>query len=249
MAPGSPMQKIMVVEDDLNLGPSLKKYLMSEGYLCTLVVDLKSAREEDANLYQLIVLDWMLPDGQGIDFLQELKVKKTSTPVILLTARADLIDKVLGLEAGASDYLTKPFEPRELMARIRVQLRQQVFLQDLKEGRRSEGSGEGNGPLNRERPQNVTEVEGVKIFKDQREVYFQDVKIEFTKMEYDLLSLFAENPNKVFSREEILNKVWGLDNYPTTRTVDTHVLQLRQKLREDLIETVRGIGYRLISHL
>ena len=142
-----------------------------------------------------------------------------------MTARTELIDKVIGLESGANDYMTKPFEPRELIARIRVQLRtkgqqkiedrEKIILGDL-------------------------EIDDVK-----REVSWMGEKKEFTKMEYDFLRLLAESPNRAFSREEILNKVWGYENYPSTRTVDTHVLQIRQKLTDELIETVRGIGYRL----
>ena len=114
------MSKILLIEDDASLGPALKKSLENEGHEITLCTNLTSARENKYSDYELILLDWMLPDGQGIDLLKEIQ---NSTPVIMLTARADLIDKVLGLEGGANDYITKPFEPRELLARIRVQLR------------------------------------------------------------------------------------------------------------------------------
>lgn len=222
------MEKIMIVEDDENLGASLAKYIRSEGYEVNLCPSLAVARETLQPDVELIVLDWMLPDGQGIDFLRELRAKKSNIPIIMLTARTDLIDKVIGLESGADDYITKPFEPRELVARLRVQLR-------------SKSSHQKNQD---DVPQSIILGE-LTINLNQREVSYEGVKKEFTKMEFDFLKLLAESPNRAFSREEILNKVWGYENYPSTRTVDTHVLQIRQKLKDELIETVRGIGYRL----
>jgi DNA-binding response OmpR family regulator len=223
------MEKILLVEDDQNLGASLSKYIRGEGYEVTLCDSLQAARLESAEKFQLIVLDWMLPDGQGIDFLREIRAKKLSVPIMMLTARSELIDKVIGLESGADDYMTKPFEPRELVARIRVQLRHHSQVPDQ-----------------RQEPEQI-EVDDLSLDLARREVTFEGRKVEFTKMEFDFLKLLAESPNRAFSREEILNKVWGYENYPSTRTVDTHVLQIRQKLRDDLIETVRGIGYRLRS--
>jgi DNA-binding response OmpR family regulator len=221
------MKNILLVEDDENLGDSLKKYLQNEGYKITLARNLSEGRTLKEEKNDLIILDWMLPDGQGIDFLKELRKEKNPTPIIMLTARTEVIDKVLGLESGANDYLTKPFEPRELIARIRVQLRQE-----------SASTLSQNEKI---------EVDDLIIDKGKREITYKGEKIEFTKMEFDFLALLAESPNRAFSREEVLNKVWGYENYPSTRTVDTHVLQIRQKLFDELIETVRGVGYRLRS--
>lgn len=221
------MDKVLVVEDDENLGTGLTKFLSAEGYAVTHCKNLSEARKEfENNTFDISVLDWMLPDGQGIDFLNEIRVKSKSHPVIMLTARTDLIDKVIGLEAGANDYITKPFEPRELIARIRVQLR-------TKDSIKEEST-----------PEKII-LGTLEIDDFQREISYQGKKIEFTKMEYDFLRLLADSPNRAFSREEILNKVWGYENYPSTRTVDTHVLQIRQKLTDELIETVRGVGYKL----
>ncbi len=219
------MSRILLVEDDENLGRSLKKYLEDEGLHVVLVTSLA-----DAEIHQegkdLIILDWMLPDGQGLDFLRKLKGSYPDIPVIMLTARADLIDKILGLETGANDYMTKPFEPRELVARIRVQLR--------------------NTYKSSEKPNMDTiDIGALQMDDLKREVYFEGTKIDLTKMEYELLRLLAREPGRAFSREEILNKVWGMENYPSTRTVDTHVLQIRQKTDDHLIETLRGIGYRM----
>ena len=220
--------KILVIEDDENLGATLKSFLRDEGHDVELAPHLTRARELVLKDYELVILDWMLPDGQGIDFLREIRAKNHTGPVIMLTARTEVIDKVVGLESGADDYLTKPFEPRELAARIRVQLRHQ-----------SEKGDTAAGPVE------VITLGDLKIDLGRREITFKGELKEFTKMEFDFLVLLAESPNRAFSREEILNKVWGYENYPSTRTVDTHVLQIRQKLYDELIETVRGVGYRL----
>jgi DNA-binding response OmpR family regulator len=164
----------------------------------------------------------MLPDGAGIDWLKELRLRDAATPVVMLTARAELLDKVLGLELGANDYLTKPFEPRELVARIRVQLRHRA-------------------PPERER----IEFSGVAVDVKSREAFLDGSPVELTKTEFDLLKLFLESPNQVFARNELLERVWGYESYPSTRTVDTHILQLRQKLGAELFETVHGVGYRM----
>lgn len=221
-------EKIMLLEDDENLGTSLKKFIQDEGYQVDLAKNLEEARTKKIDDYDLMILDWMLPDGQGVDYLKEVRAKTNAIPVIMLTARTELIDKVIGLESGANDYVTKPFEPRELVARIRAQLR----LSNASGGSEKESDGK-------------VEVAELMIDKNQREVFFGGKAVEMTKMEFDFITLLAEHPNRAFSRDEILNKVWGYEHYPTTRTVDTHVLQLRQKTRDDLIETVRGVGYRL----
>ncbi len=218
------MKQVLIVEDDENLGNSLKKILESEGMKAHLAPNLELARSLVSKDLDVIVLDWMLPDGQGIDFLREIRSKEFLMPVIMLTARTDLIDKVLGLETGANDYMTKPFESRELVARVRVQLR--------------------------EKSQVVARAEKVIVGKlvindMEKEVLYDGRKITFTKMEYELVRLLAENPRQTFSRENLLDKVWGYENFPTTRTVDTHVLQIRQKTADDIIETIRGLGYRL----
>ncbi len=220
------MKKILIIEDDENLGKSIKKIIELEGMTAFLASSLYDARKMFVDTFDMIVLDWMLPDGQGIDFLREIRTKNIFTPVIMLTARTDLIDKVLGLETGANDYMTKPFESRELVARIRVQLRETNHNAD------------------------AVKLEKISIGKlvintSERNVLFDGKKINLTKMEYELLKILAENPKQTFSRENLLDKVWGYENFPTTRTVDTHVLQVRQKISEDIIETVRGLGYRL----
>jgi DNA-binding response OmpR family regulator len=218
------VKKILIVEDDINLGPSLKKVCESEGMSVALATSLNEARGLAIESFDVAILDWMLPDGQGIDFLQEIRRQNKSLPVIMLTARTELIDKVLGLESGANDYMTKPFESRELIARIRVQLRDKTQAKE-KEDKIIIGK--------------------LSMDLQSREVIFDEKKVSLTKMEYELLKILAENPKQTFSRENLLDKVWGYDNFPTTRTVDTHVLQIRQKTSDDIIETIRGLGYRM----
>lgn len=222
------MNKILLVEDDENLGKSLRDFLKIESFEVTWLQTIAQTSDINPKDYDLIIQDWMLPDGQGIDFLKKIRKEGFKTPMIMLTAKTDLIDKVIGLESGANDYVTKPFEPRELLARIRVQVRQnqvEVMNKSVVKGKVTLGK--------------------LSLDLDTREVFWEDQLVELTKMEFDFLKLLVDNPNRAISRDEILNKVWGYESFPTTRTVDTHVLQLRQKLDDSLIETVRGIGYRL----
>jgi DNA-binding response OmpR family regulator len=218
------MAKILLVEDHENISKSLKAGLEAEGFTVDVAPTLAAAREKKGA--DLVVLDWNLPDGQGIDYLSDLRKQGVTAPVIFLTARVDVVDKVLGLEMGADDYMTKPFESRELVARIRARLRASNGVATI----------DGASPL---------VVGPLVIDRIKHKVTYKDAAVALVKKEFELLVLLAESPEKVFSRDEILNKVWGYDVYPTTRTVDTHVLQLRQKLDESLIETVRAVGYRL----
>lgn len=216
------MKKILIVEDDVNINQSLKDLFVSEGYQvdqALLIADVPAHPDHD-----LLILDWRLPDGQGIDLLKGLREKGFRQPIILLTAKSELIDKVVGLESGANDYVTKPFEPRELLARVRAHLREQ--------------------PTHETQASNI-QVQDITINRSTREVQLSGSFVELTKLEYELLLLLASEVDRVFSRDEILNKVWGYENFPTTRTVDTHILQLRQKLGDHYFETIRGVGYRL----
>ena len=216
--------KILLVEDDRALSDSLSLYLTRELYQMTAVFSFSEARQKSSKDFDLIILDWNLGDGQGIDLLKLWsRSVPTVPPIIFLTAKSDVADKVLSLESGANDYLTKPFEPRELLARIRVQLRVQ----------KTESEKISVGLLNIDVPF--------------RKVCLEQLEIPLSKTEFELLCFLARNPDQVFSREELLKHVWGYDRSPTTRTVDTHILQLRQKLNSQFFETVHGIGYRLRS--
>jgi DNA-binding response OmpR family regulator len=223
------MKQILLVEDEVNVRKPLEDFLCKEGYQVLLANSLVEADEKIKGCPDLILLDWMLPDGQGIEQLKKWRHDGVHTPVILLTARADLVDKVLGLELGANDYVTKPFEPRELIARIRVQLRQNSIAQNS---------------TNQSDERQLYESSGISINVKTHEALYLGKSISLAKTEFELLRVFLENSNQVFSREELLKQVWGYDQYPTTRTVDTHVHQLRQKTKSALFETVHGIGYR-----
>ncbi|MDH4469193.1 MAG: response regulator transcription factor [Bacteriovoracaceae bacterium] len=226
------MVKVLLVEDDRTLGQSIQHFLKQEGFEISWSTSIQSAKESfgitnSVQKFDIILLDWMLPDGQGIDWLKDMRSNRIKTPVIMLTAKSELLDKVIGLESGADDYMTKPFEPRELVARMRVQLRKNDSSQ-----------------VAQIHPEKIIKRGPLLINFENREVFFNENLTHLTKMEFDLLVLLAESPGKPFTRDEMLNKVWGFEFTPATRTIDTHVLQLRQKFGDDVIDTVRGIGYR-----
>ena len=228
------MTTILVVDDEPQVAASLRDLLEREGYVVRVAGSVAEARRELAGgtseraPIDAMLLDWRLPDGEGIDLLKELR-KTSELPVLMVTARVEVIDRVLGLEIGADDYVTKPVEPRELLARLKARLRTHHHHHHR------------GAPV----PARLLEQAGVRIDLDTREVTFEGQPVPTTRMEFGLLALLVEHPGRVFSREELLNRVWGYERTPTTRTVDTHVVQLRTKLRADLIESVRGIGYRL----
>lgn len=215
-------QTLLLVEDDKNLADGLLVSLEQAGYECLhaeTIADVKQHWESA----DLVILDRQLPDGDSVQHLPDWK-KLKDVPVILLTALVTVKDKVAGLDAGANDYLTKPFAEAELFARIRAQLR----------------SPESDG-------QDDTKVvlPELTIDKATRDVFYKGDSVTLTRTEFDLLLFFASNLGRVFTRDELLDHVWGYNHFPTTRTVDTHVLQLRQKLPGLEIETLRGVGYKM----
>ena len=216
------MKKILLIEDDLNLETALSEFITKNGFTIDWVHNLKNATERIKIAPDLILLDWNLPDGTGIDWLKNINQK--SIPVIMLTARSEITDKVLGLELGCNDYVTKPFEPRELLARIRVQLRE-------------------NNDAKNKSP--IIETSGISLDSENYEVRFFDKLIELTKIEFNLLKLLIENPRKVFSRDALLEQVWKQRSV-STRTIDVHIGQLRQKIKADLFETLHAVGYRFV---
>ena len=219
---------VLLVEDEVSVGNLLRHYLSRERYA---VVWVQSGEEALAELgrhsVSLVVLDIGLPGMDGFDVCREIRAR-SAVPVIMLTARDEEVDRVAGLELGADDYVTKPFSPRELVARIKAVLRRVA--------RSRTASVIGIGPLR---------VDGVS-----REVTVDDRPVELTAREFDLLLFFVQNPGVALSRDVLLDRVWGMEFPGGTRTVDVHVGQLRHKLgTEDLIETVRGAGYRLSRRL
>nr|WP_237293087.1 response regulator transcription factor VxrB [Vibrio anguillarum] len=213
---------MLLVEDDKNLADGLLVSLEQAGYDCLHAETIADVKQHWDSA-DLVILDRQLPDGDSVQYLPEWR-KIKELPVILLTALVTVKDKVAGLDAGANDYLTKPFAEAELFARIRAQLR----------------SPESEG-------QDDTKVvtPNLVIDKATREVFFKEDSITLTRTEFDLLLFLASNLGRVFTRDELLDHVWGYNHFPTTRTVDTHVLQLRQKLPGLEIETLRGVGYKM----
>ncbi|EAR56017.1 MULTISPECIES: response regulator transcription factor [Photobacterium] len=215
-------QTLLLVEDDRNLADGLLDCLKQAGYNC-LYADCASKVDALWKEADLVVLDRQLPEGDSLNYLGSW-LKKKHVPVILLTAMVSINDKVVGLDSGAKDYLTKPFAEEELLARVRVHLR---------------GDDEDTAAAN------IIKVGDIIINQESREVIFDNENITLTRTEFELLVFLSKNAGRVFTRDELLDQVWGYNHYPTTRTVDTHILQLRQKLPGIDIETLRGVGYRM----
>ncbi|WP_240352354.1 response regulator transcription factor [Chromobacterium alkanivorans] len=211
------MNTLLLIEDDETLGEGLSRFLEDAGYRC---LWLRRAEEAAAQWLRadLVILDRTLPDGDSLRHLPGWLALK-ALPVIVLTARVEVGDRVAGLEAGARDYLSKPFAHAELLARVRAQLRPL-----------------GDGSLS---------LGALSLQPARQSANWQGREVALTRTEFELLALLARMAGRVMSRDELLNQVWGYQHFPSTRTVDTHILQLRQKLPGLAIETVRGVGYRL----
>ena len=223
-------EKVLVVDDEKDLVELLDYNLKKEGYAVVSAGEGRAAlRLAGDEAPDIVVLDIMLPGMQGLEVLKELKKKRETQdiPVILLTAKAQELDKVLGLELGADDYVTKPFSPRELLARVKAVLR------------RSSAKKAGA---------KIISVKDLKIDLDRHRVLLRGEPVELSPMEFKLLRHLAENRGRVISRDSLLDNVWGHDSFVEPRTVDVHIRRLRAKIEEDperpaYIRTVRGAGY------
>jgi DNA-binding response OmpR family regulator len=230
------MGRILVVEDEVDLNLLITRQLRLEGHDVVQAYDGASATSLiEASAFDLVILDWMLPKLDGLAVCRRLR-ERHITPVLMLTARGEEADIVLGLEVGADDYLTKPFRMRELTARVRAILR------------RSEMEKQAGAT---QTPTTAITIGGVSVSPEMRQATLDGEEIDLTPKEFDLLALFFEHPGRAFSREYLLDKIWGDDVFVTDRTVDTHVQRLRKKLGDqaDLIRTVWGIGYKLQKSL
>ena len=218
--------KILVVDDDPAINEMLTIVLEAEGFQTSSVTDGAEAVQTFRSFSpDLILLDLMLPGMNGIDICREIR-KESAVPIVMLTAKTDTVDVVLGLESGADDYITKPFKPKELVARIRARLRRTD-----------------------ETPADVLEVGDLTVDVPQHTVTRGSQEIQLTPLEFDLLVEMARKPNQVHSREELLESVWGYRNASDTRLVNVHVQRLRSKIEHDpenpeIILTVRGVGYK-----
>ncbi len=222
-----PTVKILIIDDESSIHTVLSAYLKAEGY------EFKSAYDGPTGLAtarsfkpDIIVLDVMLPGMDGIELLANLR-RESNVYVIMLTARSEETDKIIGLSVGADDYLTKPFSPRELVARIKAALRRL---------RSPAGNTEESSVLN---------FPHLRIDIGARRVWVSENLIDMTSVEFDLLLALAQHQSMVLSREQLLEKIWGYDYFGDTRVVDVHIGHVRQKLGvESIIETIRGVGYR-----
>jgi two-component system OmpR family response regulator len=225
--------RVLIVEDDQNLLATLRYNFLNEGYHVITAIDgvqaLETARGEKP---ELIILDVMLPKLSGFEVCRILR-KEMTVPILMLTAKTDEVDKIVGLEIGADDYMTKPFSMRELIARVRAMLRRADMVKTQ--------------PATEEEHLKISDLE---IDISRHQVSYKGSPIDLTPKEYDLLVFLARNKGFVFSREQLLERVWGYDYAGDTRTVDVHIRWLRQKIETDpshprVIVTIRGAGYKL----
>ncbi|MEW6716291.1 MAG: response regulator transcription factor [Chloroflexota bacterium] len=221
---------ILLVDDEPNIIQLARMYLEREGYQVAAAGDGVAALKSVATLRpQLMVLDVMLPEMDGFEVCRQLRAKDDFIPILMLTARDEDVDKIVGLELGADDYLTKPFNPRELVARVKAILRREQRSEEEK----------------KERPIRIGDLV---IDPSAREVTLNGSPIELRTQEFNLLMVLAQHKGRVLSREQLLNLAWGYDYFGQTRTVDVHVAQLRRKLSGSSIriDTVIGAGYKLV---
>jgi two-component system alkaline phosphatase synthesis response regulator PhoP/two-component system response regulator ResD len=227
-----PGETILVVDDEANIRDLAQLYLEKEGYRVETAVDGRQAlaqiRESPP---QLMILDLMMPEMDGWEVTRQVR-GQSNLPILMLTARTDDIDKIVGLEMGADDYLTKPFNPRELVARVRAILRR--------------AAPADSGPA----PDKVRELGRVIINPVSREMLITGERVNLRTKEFDLLLTLIDHVNMVLSRDQLLDLVWGYEFYGQTRTVDVHIAHLRDKLENSglIIETVWGLGYKLIEN-
>jgi DNA-binding response OmpR family regulator len=228
------MPKILIVEDEPSMRMGLQDNLEFEGY------ETDTAEEGDVGLkkiienrYDLVLLDVMLPNLSGFDICKTARKKGINTPIILLTAKGEEIDKVLGLELGADDYITKPFSLRELLARIKAVIRR----------------GEG---ISADKTSNDIFIGKLQVNFTSYTAFEESTPVQLSHKEFEILHFLWKNRNRTVSREDLLTNIWGYDETPTTRTVDNFILKLRQKIEKDynhpqIIITVHGIGYKLLD--
>lgn len=226
--------KILLVEDEAGLVLTIQDRLEEERYEVDVAKDGESGFEKAlSSTYDLIILDLMLPQKGGLDICRDLRQKGIETPILMLTAKGQVIDKVLGLKLGANDYMQKPFEMMELLARVEVQLRKKV----------SEKKSSDLGTIT---------IDDIEINFRNIEVKKNKETISLSSKEFQLLKFMVENEGVILSRDQLLNEVWGYDALPSTRTVDVHIAWLRQKLEDDSrypkhILTVHGFGYKFVN--
>ena len=227
---------ILLVEDDADIADLLELHLTDEGHRVDAVDDGDEGLDRAlAGDYDLIVLDIMLPGTDGFDICRRLRQEKCHTPILMVTAKTEEVDKVLGLELGADDYITKPFSIREVLARVKA-----IFRRVDVDQKAQDETDDEAGPI---------EFDGLMIEPTKRKVTVEGEVLDLTGKEYELLLLFARNPGRAYSRQELLDEVWGYQYDGYSHTVNTHINRLRNKIEPDpssptYVKTVWGVGYR-----
>ena len=226
-------QRVMIVDDDANIAELISLYLAKECYETKIVYDGEEALKVFPEFRpNIILLDLMLPGMDGYQVCRELRTT-SQVPIIMLSAKGEIFDKVLGLELGADDYMTKPFSPSELVARVKGHIQRYQRLVGSREKARPE----------------MLKVRGLEIDRESRRVWVNGKETNMTSKEYDLLLFLAEHPDTVFSKDRLFDSVWGVDAYGDVSTVTVHIKHIRDKIelnpdRTQYIETVWGVGYR-----
>lgn len=233
----SDRKRILIVEDDADISMIEEAYLQSAGFVTVTESDgLKAMSLIREQSFDLLLLDLMLPGKSGYDICREIR-DKIDIPILMVTARTDSVDKIRGLGLGADDYISKPFDPAELVARVNANLRQ------------FERSSKNSKEENAKEPE-VIQIRDISIMIDSWKVYKGNTEIKFPNREFEILKFLAMNPNIVFSKEQIFEKIWGYDYVSDSATVMVHINRIREKIEDDpknpkIIETVWGAGYRL----
>ncbi|PXV68711.1 response regulator [Halanaerobium congolense] len=227
------MDKILVVEDEKNIRELIKFNVENAGYEVETAADGKEAMAKLSEEIDLVVLDLMLPEIDGMEVCRRMRSSEElrQIPIIMLTAKGEEVERILGLEMGADDYMTKPFSPRELVARIKAIFRR------IKEYRADDEKIKDE----------IIEVDKIKIDISRHEVIYEGQKITLTPKEFELLRYLIINQGRVLSRDLLLEKIWGYEYAGDTRTVDVHIRRIRKKLNSDYIATVRGVGYKFVK--
>jgi two-component system alkaline phosphatase synthesis response regulator PhoP len=230
---GFRMEKILVVEDEKNIRELIKFNLENAGFEVLTANDGQEALEQLSDEIDLVVLDLMLPQIDGMEVCRRMRGSEElrQIPIIMLTAKGEEVERILGLEMGADDYMTKPFSPRELIARIKAIFRRiKEFKADTSELK-----------------EEIIDLGDLKLDIPRHEVIYQEQKIVLTPKEFELLRYLIINQGRVLSRDLLLEKIWGYEYAGDTRTVDVHIRRLRKKISSDYIATVRGVGYKFVK--
>ena len=229
-----PEEKVLVVEDEQEIRELIRDYLEVEGFEVAMAADGEEGLEQ-FNTYEpdIIVLDIMLPKIDGMEICKTIR-NKSNIPILMLSAKKSDVDKVLGLGLGADDYMTKPFSPKELVARIKAQLRRYKELSQTNVQK------------------NSLEFKDLKIDLDAYNVFLEGKKIQLSAKEFEILKFLALNPERVYSREQIFDQIWGFNEYGDINTVTVHIRKIREKIEQDssnpeYIETVWGVGYKFVG--